>query len=302
MERLMGKIVEYILLLTLILVVGQGAAYGAMHTDQVGRMVEVPDNPQRIITLVPSLTEIVYGLGQGQRIIAVTQYSNKPVEVQKLPKVGSYVHLDLERIVALKPDLCLAFRDGNPKHIIDKLSAMGIPVYVMDPRSLEGIMDSIARLGDIVQARERAAEQIRVMRMRLDRVAVRIARIKKRTKVFFQIADAPIVSAGTDTFIHKLITRAGGINLAAGNIAYPRFSWENVLVMQPEVVLITSMSGAQTEAELMSVWQKWPQVSAVRNNRVYVVEADQFDRPTARLLDGLERLVDILHPEERGGD
>ncbi len=285
-----------LLALASLLLAGQSRA--ATLVDQTGRTVRVPDDPRRIVSLMPSLTELVFALGQGERIIAVTQYSDDPPPVRTLPKVGSYVHLDLERIVALKPDLCLAYRDGNPKHMIDRLEALGIPVYAFDPRSLEGIMDSISRLGAIVQAEGRAAEQVSAMRQRLAGVEARVARFSRRPRVFFQIDATPLVSAGTDTFIHKLITRAGGVNLAAGSTPYPRYSWEDVLLMAPEVVIVTSMAGGYSEEELKAGWRKWPQVPAVRDNRIHVVSADQFDRPTERLLDGLEKLVEILHPQE----
>ncbi|MCJ7601556.1 MAG: cobalamin-binding protein [Desulfobulbaceae bacterium] len=275
-----------------------GLTHAATLIDQTGRTVQVPDDPKRIISLMPSLTEMVFELGQGARIIAVTQYSNDPPAVLKLPKVGSYVHLDLERIVALRPDLCLAYWDGNPKFIVDKLEAPGIPVYTFDPRSLEGIMDSITRLGGIVYAEARAAEQVATMQKLLQEVEARVARLSERPRVFFQIDAAPLVSAGTNTFIHKLITRAGGINLAAGNTPYPRYSWEDVLLMQPEVVIVTSMAGGYSEEQLKAAWLKWPQVPAVRDNRIHVVKADQFDRPTKSLFNSLEKLVEIFHPEE----
>ncbi|MBU4263392.1 MAG: cobalamin-binding protein [Proteobacteria bacterium] len=273
-------------------------SHAATLIDQTGRTVEVPDDPKRIISLMPSLTEMAFELGQGERIIAVTQYSNDPPAVLKLPKVGSYVHLDIERIVALKPDLCLSYWDGNPQFIVDKLEALGIPVYTFDPRSLEGIMDSFTRLGGIVHAEAQAAEQVATMQEQLQEVEARVARFGKRPRVFFQIDASPLVSAGTNTFMHKLITRAGGINLAAGNTPYPRYSWEDVLLMQPEVVIVTSMAGGYSEEQLKAAWLKWPQIPAVRNKRIYVVVADQFDRPTTSLFNSLGKLVEILHPQE----
>lgn len=287
------------LLLALLCLIQPVSGEAATVEDQTGRTVQVPDNPKRIISLMPSLTEMVFALGQGERIIAVTRYSNTPPAVRKLPKVGSYVHLDLERIVAFKPDLCLAYRDGNPKFVIDKLEALGIPVYAFDPRSLEGIMDSISRLGAIVHAEARAAAQVAAMEKRLDKIEARAAGFARKPRVFFQIDASPIVSAGSNTFIHKLITRAGGVNLAAGDTPYPRYSWEDVLLMAPDVVIVTSMAGGYTEEQLKAGWLKWPQVPAVRNSRIYVVSADQFDRPTERLLDGLEKMMEILHPEEK---
>ena len=116
------------------------------------------------------------------------------------------------------------------------------------------------------------------------------------TERFFQIDAAPIISAGSETFIDHLISRAGGINLAAGDTPYPRYSWEDILRMQPDIVIIASMAGGYSEDELKKSWRRWHQIPAVKNDKLFVVDAALFDRPTARLIDGLEILVDILHP------
>ena len=105
--------------------------------DQLGREIRVPDDPKRVVALAPSITEIIFALGQQDRLKGTTQFSNYPAEAAKLPKVGSYVRLDLERIVALNPDLCIAIKDGNPKAIIDRLQSLNIPVFAVNPRDLE---------------------------------------------------------------------------------------------------------------------------------------------------------------------
>ncbi|MBW2465853.1 MAG: ABC transporter substrate-binding protein, partial [Deltaproteobacteria bacterium] len=112
-------------------------------TDQLGRTFSVPDNPQRVITLAPSITEIIFDLRQEKRLVGATQFSTYPPEAEALPRVGSYVRLDIEKIVSLRPDLCLAIKDGNPKHIVEKIISLGIPVYVINPRNLQQIMDTI---------------------------------------------------------------------------------------------------------------------------------------------------------------
>ena len=114
---------------------------------------------------------------------------------------------------------------------------------------------------------------------------------------FFQIDAEPLFSAGTDTFIHELIVLAGGINTTAGEVAYPRFSWEDIIVLQPELVLISSMAGGLSPEYLVGSWKKWDQLEAVKNDRIFVVDAELFDRPTPRLVDGLEVIAAIMHPE-----
>ncbi len=266
--------------------------------DQTGRRVEVPVRPRRIVSLIPSLTEIVYTLDRGDLLVGATRYATEPAAAARLPRVGTYLHLDVERIVALNPDLCLAVRDGNPGHLVRRIEAMGIPVFAFDPRSLAGIMDSVRLLGDLLNARERAAQVVTEMEAELAAVDKSVARVTDRPGVFFLIDVAPMVSAGRDTFIDRLISRAGGRNLAATATGYPRYSWEDILIMRPEVVLIASMAGGYTREELLREWRKWPEIPAVRDNRVHVVEADLFDRPVPRLVEGLALLTDLLHPAE----
>jgi iron complex transport system substrate-binding protein len=271
--------------------------YAGTVIDQVGRKVVVPDDPQRVISLAPSITEIIYDLGEEKRLQGVTKYSDYPAQAKALPKVGTYVHLDLERIVALKPDLCISTKDGNPKHVIEKISRLGIPVYAINPRSLEQTMDTITQIGSLLNAQEAAARLVSGMQQRITRVQSLVAQVNNRPRVFFQIDAEPLVSAGNNTFIHELIELAGGINTAAGNDPYPRYSWEDILVLQPDIVIISSMAGGLDSEDLLGIWKKWSQLKAVLNEQVFVVDAGMFDRTTPRLVAGLETIAEIIHPE-----
>jgi len=272
--------------------------------DQAGRTVEVPDRPQRVIALAPSIVEVVYELGRQDLLKGATQYSTEPPAARSLPRVGSYVRLDLEKIVALEPDLCLAIKDGNPLPTVNRLVELGIPVYVVDPRSIEGVMEMISRLGEVLGADAGARELVSGLHRRVARVRERLAGTTARPSVFFQIDAAPIVSAGRGTFIDELITLAGGRNLAAtdGAGGYLKFSWEDVLRFAPEVVIVASMAGGYSEDQLKTGWRQWPQVPAVKNGRLYVLSADLVDRPTPRLIDGLEAFAGFIHPELFGND
>jgi len=285
----------FLLLFSFLLV---APAHSRDLVDQIGRTVEVAEPLRRVVSLAPNLTEISYEVGGGEAMVGATRFANHPVAADALPKVGSYVALDIEKIVSLKPQLCLAIRDGNPKAVVDRLEALGIPVYVFDPQSLEAIVDTVERLGSIYRQEARAEVLAAGYRQRLARVARQIAGVTDRPGVFFQIDAQPVISAGSDTFLHQLLTRSGNINLAADRTGYPRYTWEELLVLKPEVVLLASMGGGYTDQELRSRWQAWPQIPAVRNSRLYVVDADLFDRPTPRLIDALEYLVGLLHPEQ----
>ncbi|MDH4205356.1 MAG: cobalamin-binding protein [Desulfobacteraceae bacterium] len=266
-------------------------------TDQLGRHVTVPDKPQRVVSLAPSITEIVFALDQGHRLQGVTTYSDFPPEAVKLPKVGSYVHLDLEKIVALKPDLCIAIKDGNPRVIAQRLESLKIPVYAVDPNNLETIMKTVLEIGTLLNAKDQASQLVQNMDLRIQKVKSLVAKTTYRPRVFLQIGVSPIVSAGTHTFIHELIVIAGGTNLSAGPIPYPRFSREKVLALSPEIIIITSMARSAVFEKVKAEWEKWPNMPAVRNQRIYVEDSNFLDRPTPRLVDGLELLIRLIHPE-----
>lgn len=279
------------------MIIGVPSLKAKTVTDQLGRKITVPNNPQRVISLAPSITEIIFGLEQSHRLKGVTTYSDFPPEAENLPKVGSYVHLDLEKIVALKPDLCIAIKDGNPRAIAQRLETLKIPVYAVDPNNLDTVMITVLEIGNLLDAKEQANRLVSNMQGRIQKVKALVATTERRPGVFFQIGVSPIVSVGTDTFIHELIVIAGGINLAAGSLPYPRFSREQVLALSPEMIIITSMARGAIFEEVKAEWEQWPNMPAVRNRRIFIEDSNFFDRPTPRLVDGLELLMRLIHPE-----
>jgi iron complex transport system substrate-binding protein len=266
-------------------------------TDQLGRQVRLPDDPQRVVALAPSITEIIFALGQEHRLKGVTMYSDHPDAAQKIAKVGSYVRLDLEKIVALRPDLCIAVKDGNPKAVIERLEDLKIPVYAVDPRNLETVMDTIREIGGLLDANESAEKLIRNMELRIQRVKTRVSKSAHKPRIFFQIGISPIVSVGTDTFINEIIVLAGGKNLAEGPVPYPRFSQEQVLSLSPDIFIITTMARGAAFEKVKAQWGRWPTIPAVQQGRIYLADSDLFDRPSPRLVDALELMSRLIHPE-----
>ena len=287
-----------ILIMTAFLFIVIGAPSDArIVTDQLGRQVTVPDKPRRVVSLAPNITEIIYALGQENLLKGVTLYSDFPSAAVSLPKVGSYVQLNLEKIVALKPDLCIAIRDGNPRVVANRLESLKIPVYAVDPRNLETVMQTVLEIGNLLNANQRADFLVQRMRSRVLKVKSLVSKAAYRPRVFFQIGISPIVSVGTDTFMHELIVLAGGKNLAQGPVSYPRFSREQVLVLSPEIFIITSMARASVFEQVKAEWSRWPNMPAIRDHRIFLEDSNYFDRPTPRLVDGLELLVKLIHPE-----
>lgn len=264
--------------------------------DPVGRRMQIPRKPERIVALAPSITEIVFALEQAHRLKGATQFSDYPPEARRLPRVGSYVKLDIERIIALKPDLCIAIKDGNPKGAITRIEALNTPVFAVNPTNLETVMETILALGDLLDAQPKAHALVDDMRARIQDVATRVQSVTSRPRVFLQIGLAPIVSAGTNTFIHELIIKAGGENIAQGPASYPRFSIEDIIRLKPDILVITSMARGAIFEEVKAGWQRWKAIPAVANQRIHVVNSDLTDRPSPRLVDGLESLARIIHP------
>jgi len=274
-----------------------GFVHAETVMDHTGRKVRVPDDPDRVVSLAPSITEIVYSLDSQQRLVGATQYSDYPAEAGELPSVGSYVYLDLEKIVSLKPDLCIAIKDGNPLSIIRRLEQMGIAVYAVNPRDLDSVMQTISDIGTILGAEQRAAEVVSDMDQRMAEVSKKVDSVSHRPGVFFQIGVDPIVSAGSNTFINELIQKAGGRNLAGGHPGYPRYSVEDVLALAPEVIIVTSMDRQKVFDRVLHQWRQWEDLPAVADERIHLVDSNLYDRPSPRLVKGLEELVRLIHPQ-----
>jgi len=287
------------IVLSLILVIGSLVTDGLARkvTDPLGRTLTVPESPLRVVALAPSVTEIVYSLGQERRLIGVTEHSDFPPAAKALYTVGSYVKLDIERIVAIKPDLCIAIKDGNPKDVVERLMKLHIPVYVVDPQSLESVLSAITQIGMLLEAQDQAQALVSALQTRIARVSDIVAGTNRRPKVFIQIGLTPIVSVGTHTFIHELIERAGGINLARGEAPYPRFSREQVLGLAPDVIIITSMERSSNFEQARADWLRWPGLPAARNQQIFIEDANLFNRPSPRLVEGLEHLARLIHPD-----
>lgn len=265
--------------------------------DPAGRRLQVPADPRRVVALAPSITEIVFALEQQHRLKGVSRFSDYPPEARDFPKVGSYVHLDVERIVALQPDVCIGIKDGNPLTAVRQLEALEIPCFAVAPVDLDSVMDSIIAIGDLLGASDKARGIVEEMRRRIQAVRQKTSQVQHKPGVFFQIGISPIVSVGTATFIHELITMAGGTNVAAGANPYPRFSKEQVISLAPDVLIISSMARAAVFEKVKAQWLQWPAIPAVRNHSVHIAPTNIFDRPTPRLVDGLEQMARYIHPQ-----
>ena len=265
--------------------------------DEVGREVTFPFPPKRIVSLAPNITEILFSLGLDEEIIGVSIHCNFPEKAKRKVQVGSYISLDFERILFLKPDLIIATGAGNTRDMVERLGKLGFPTYVIFPRNFNGILQSIGHLGKVVDREKEAEAIIQEMKKRSQRV-IELTQGIPRPKVFLQIGEAPIVTVGKGSFADDLIRLAGGENISGKEREmYPRWSMEEILKRSPEVILISSMNPKGDYGKGLQEWAHWRMIPAVKNGRIHLIDSDLIDRPSPRIVDGLEEISRILHPE-----
>ncbi len=264
--------------------------------DSYNRKI-LPNDYRRIVSLAPSITEILFALGLGDRIIGVTKHCNYPPEALTKTSVGTYIDLNIDKILSLKPDLVIATADGNEKESVDRLTFFKIPVLVTNPKNLNEVFETVKTIGRITRQENRAESIVRSLKQRTDRV-VQACSSLPRPRVFLEINENPLITVGKDTFHNHLIELAGGINISGKDpLAYPKYSLEQVLQSKPDVLLITSMERGVLAERKKDRWKQWDQIPAVKQGRIHILNSDLLDRPSPRLVDGLEALARAIHPE-----
>ena len=262
-------------------------------TDQTGRKVRLPSRPLRVISLAPNLTEIVYALGAGEKLVGVTTYCNFPQAAQSVEKVGDTLKPNAERILALQPDLVLVSTASQLEAFTKQLETQGIAVYVTQPRDLNGVLRSITDLGDLLNARAAAETLTNELLGRIEGVEETV-KGKPPVSVFVQISGQPLYTAGRDSWLTDIIKRAGGLSVTA-NVPgeWPNYSNESALAAKPDVIVLSSDEAMGNTAPADALKNS----PAVKNNRVYRINGDYLARPGPRLVKGLEEIAQALHPE-----
>jgi len=273
----------------------------ATFKDALGRTVTLNTPPKRIVSMAPSLTEILYYLGLEDRIAGVTQFSYYPPEAAQKPNVGSYINLNAERIVSLNPDLAIGTKDGNKPTTVRLLEQAGIPVYIVNPRNIEDVISTIHAIGELFGVGKKAKELSTRLGTRVKRICARTMSLK-RPLVFLQINVKPIMTVNKNTFHHDVIRLAGGDNMAKDEpITYPRISIEEVIRRGPDVIIISSMERGGSFERARKDWMKWSSIPAVKERRVHLINSDLLDRPSPRIVKGLETMARFIHPEVEWG-
>ena len=263
--------------------------------DDAGRRVSLPARVDRVISLAPNLTEIVFAVGGGDRLVGNTTYCDYPPEAKAVTKVGDSLQPSLERIIALRPQLVLISTASQLEVFTQQLHDQNIAVFVTDPHDLEGVFRSIEQVGQILGQYEQTSALVTKLRERTS-VVQQAVQNTKPVRVFYQTSGEPLYTIGKDAFVTDLIRRAGGVSVTADVPgAWPKYSNESALAARPEAIILPtggSMGGANSiVAEALRT------SPAAVAGRVYKINDDHLARPGPRLVDGLEALARALHPE-----
>ncbi len=264
--------------------------------DEAGRKVTLPVKIEQVISLAPNLTEIIYAVGGGDRLVGDTTFCDYPPQAKSVAKVGDTLQPSIERILALRPQLVLVSTASQLEAFTKQLNDQQIAVFITDPRDLEGVFRSILSVGDLLNQSVVAEALVKQLRARAETVEHAVAG-RPPVSVFFQLSGQPLYTAGKSSFVTNLIERAGGRSVTADvNEAWPRLSDEAALASRPEAIIMPS-GGAMAAGANTQVAAALRNSPAVRNGRVYAIDGDLLMRPGPRLVDGLEQIARALHPE-----
>ena len=280
--------------LGLALVLCAGATAARLVTDQTGRRVDVPDHPRRLISIAPSITETLYAMGLGDRLVGDTDYCDYPPQAKSLPHVGALLNPSLEKIVALKPDLVLGTDDANRRETADQLERLGIPLYGVTAHTVDGAIQSIADLGHILDWAPPTEKLVASLRARVAAVDKQVQARQFRPKVLFVVWYRPLITAGSTTFISDVIRRAGGTSISDDmKTPWPHMGLEEVLKRSPDVILFPKADAFAPGLEDFQKLPGWRDLAAVQEHHLYFVD-EAIMRPSPRLIDALEEVAKIL--------
>jgi iron complex transport system substrate-binding protein len=270
-------------------------------TDDLGREVTLPVLPQRVVSLAPSNTEILFAVGAGDQVVGVTQYCNYPPETQDQEQIGGFSAktISVEKIIALEPDLVLAAGEIH-QPVIEALERLDVPVYSLDPNTLDEVYTRIELVGRMTGHEEEAAQILEEMKGKVAAVAEQVATIPEedRLTVYWEVFDEPRMTAGPSTFTGQLIELAGGVNIFAEVTEdYPQISDEVVIGRNPAVIMGPETMGDKLTIETVAQRPGWDQVDAVQSGRIYLFDGDMVARSGPRLAQVLEVMAEALYPE-----
>jgi len=250
------------------------------------------DSPAtRIISLAPSMTELLFSLGVGENVVGVVEYSDFPEAAKQIPIVGRFDRLDVERILSLQPDLIISWQSGNPRGAIQRLREMGYPVYTAEPVTVASIADTLLRLGSLTGQTERAGTLSTTIHDSVEKLQKQYADATT-VSVFYQVWHNPIISVGGNELINDMIMVCGGENIFADLPVGPAVNLEDIISRRPQVILASGPS--PDRPDWLDLWLQWPSIPAVADNHLYAIPPDLVQRHSLRALQGLEQMCTLI--------
>lgn len=274
------------------------AAQALSVTDAVGDKLDLPAPASRIISLAPHATEMLFAAGAGDQVVGTVDYSNYPPAARRLPHVGGYAKLDLEAILALKPDLVVAWASGNPGEALRRLRELGLKVYVSEPRRLEDIPRDLRKLGILSGHPRTAATAAEAVESRIDELRRRYSG-QTPVRVFYQIWSDPLITINGEQFISQVIRLCGGVNVFADASGLaPKVGVEAVLQRRPDAIIASGM--ASSKPQWLAAWRRWSELPAVRYNALFSIDPDLIQRQGPRIIEGAAQMCrDLQQTRQR---
>lgn len=261
-------------------------------TDDTGHTLRLPAPAHRIVSLAPHVTETLFAAGAGAQLVGAVDYSDYPEAAKRVPRVGGYSKLDLEAVAALKPDLVVGWASGNSPAHIEKLRALGIPVYLAQPERIEDVAKSLERFGELAGTQTAAQAAATAFRSRLATLRAQYS-TRPAVRTFYQIWKQPLMTVGGNQMISDVIRLCGGENVFADlKPLAPKVTIEAVLAVNPEVIVASGMGEARPE--WLDDWRQWKTLTAVKHDNLFFIPPDLIQRHTPRLAEGAEQLCGHL--------
>ncbi|MGD8780738.1 MAG: helical backbone metal receptor [Ignavibacteria bacterium] len=274
--------------------INSGSFPGKKITDDFGNEITIEQIPQRVITLAPNLTEMIYVLGVEDKLIGNTSYCNYPEAANIVEKVGDMLTVNFEKIITLKPDLIFITVEGNNKSTYDKLLQLGFKVFISNPRNYEGIKKTFADMGKIFDKEKTAGSFVKLWDNKVNSIKSRDS--GKKNEIMFLVSLKPIMLAGENTFINEFIKFTNSINITHDiNINYPVFNREEVIKRNPDYIFYAS-ENPEAKDEIKNAYPEWKNLDAVKNDNVVLVNPDLFFRPGPRFIEALKIFSNSINP------
>lgn len=260
--------------------------------DDDGVLHQLEQPVKRIVSLMPHATELLFEIGAGELVVGAVQYSDFPEAAKAIPRVGGYSALNIEAIVALQPDMLIAWPEGNRNRELDRLKALGLPILVSDPREFSDIAKAMKTYGKVTGKNAQAEKARFAFNQKLNQLRNQYSQ-QKKVSVFYQVWNAPLMTQNANTFISRAIELCGGNNIFADlPMTNPQVSIESVLVQDPQIIVASGMG--QARPEWLDDWRVYKTLQAVENNHLFHILPELFQRPTSRFLIGTEQLCKAM--------